>query len=80
MTHVRDRRARRTPDMSPKLGIVSVASFASLFSLVRIAIDTHDARSWEPAFWVFPLVYLLLVPLCVWQVSIAVGAFGLRPH
>jgi len=71
---------RRIVAMSGALAIVSVASLASLLSLVRVVIDAHGTRSWEPAFWVFLLVYLLLVPLCIWQVSIAVGAFRrLRP-
>jgi hypothetical protein len=70
---------RRLFALSVALAIVSVASLVSLISLVRLVIDTYGTHSWEPAFWVFLLVYLLLVPLCIWQVSIAVGAFRL-PH
>jgi hypothetical protein len=69
---------RRIVTLSVALAIVSVTSLASLLSLVRVVIDTHGTRSWEPAFWVFLLVYLLLVPLCIWQVCIAVGASRLR--
>ena len=60
------------------LAVVSVASLVSLLSLVRLVIDSHGTRSWEPAFWVFLLVYVLLIPLCIWQISIAIGAFRLR--
>ena len=69
---------RRIIALSGALAAVSVASLASLLSLVRVVIDSHGTRSWEPAFWVFLLVYLLLVPLCIWQVCIAIGAFRLK--
>lgn len=66
---------RRIMAMSAALATVSAASLTSLLSLVRAISEAYGTRSWEPAFWVFLLVYLLLVPLCVWQVSICVGAF-----
>ena len=69
---------RRIMALSVALAAVSVASLASLLPLARVVIDTHGTRSWEPAFWVFLLVYLLLVPLCIWQACIAIGAFRLR--
>ena len=70
---------RRIMALSVALAVVSVASLASLLSLVQLVIDSHGTRSWEPSFWVFLLVYLLLVPLCIWQVCIAIGAFRLKP-
>jgi drug/metabolite transporter (DMT)-like permease len=69
---------RRIMTLSVSLAVVSVASLVSLLSLVRLVIDSHGTRSWEPAFWVFLLVYVLLIPLCIWQISIAIGAFRLR--
>ncbi len=71
---------RRIMGLALALAAVSVASLASLVSTVRAVIDAHGTSAWEPAFWVFLLVYLLLVPLCIWQVSIAAGAFRLRPR
>jgi cation transporter-like permease len=70
---------RRIMALSVALAIVSIASIVSLLSLVRLVIDSHGTRSWEPAFWVFLLVYLLLVPLCIWQIFIAIGAFRIKP-
>ena len=69
----------RIMGLSIALAVVSIASFLSLLSLVRLVIDSHGTRSWEPAFWVFLLVYLLLIPLCIWQaIIIAFGAYGLK--
>ena len=65
---------RRIMGLSIALALVSIASILSLLSLVRLVIDSHGTRAWEPAFWVFLLVYLLLIPLCIWQVIIAFGA------
>ena len=64
--------------LSIALAIVSIASLLSLLSLVRLVIDSHGTRSWEPAFWVFLLVYLLLIPLFIWQVIIAIGGCRLK--
>lgn len=69
---------KRIMALSVALAIVSVVSFVTLLSLVRVVIDTHGTGSWEPAFWVFLLVYLLLVPLGIWQFCIAVGACRLK--
>ena len=64
--------------LSIALALVSIASFLSLMSLVHLVMESHGTRSWEAAFWVFLLVYLLLIPLCIWQVIIAIGAFRLK--
>lgn len=70
---------RRIMGMSIALALVSAVSIVSLLSLVRVVIDSHGTASWEPAFWVFLLVYVLLFPLCIWQICIAIGAFRLKP-
>jgi drug/metabolite transporter (DMT)-like permease len=70
---------RRIMGLALALAAVSVASLASLVPIVRAVIDAHGTSAWEPAFWVFLLVYLLLVPLGIWQIGIALGAFRLRP-
>jgi len=69
---------RRIMGLSVALAVVSVASLVSLLSLVRLVIDSHGTKSWESAFWVFLLVYLLLIPLFIWQASIAIGAFRIK--
>ncbi len=69
---------RQIIGLSIALALVSIASILSLLSLVRLVIDSHGTRSWEPAFWVFLLVYLLLIPLCIWQIIIAFGACRLK--
>jgi hypothetical protein len=69
---------RRIMGLSLALAVVSAVSLISLLSLVRLVIDSHGTSSWEPAFWVFLFVYLLLIPLCIWQVSIAIGALGIK--
>jgi cation transporter-like permease len=71
---------RRIMGLALALAAVSVASLAALVSTVRVVIGAHGTSGWEPAFWVFLLVYLLLVPLCIWQFGIALGAFRLRPR
>ena len=63
--------------LSFTLAAVSGASLVSLFPVAWAVVDAIGTRGWEPAFGVFLLVYLLLVPLCVWQVTIAAGALGL---
>jgi len=68
----------RITALAISLALVSAGSIVSLLSLACTVIDTHGTRSWEPAFWVFLLVYLLLLPLCFWQVIIAIGACRLR--
>jgi lysylphosphatidylglycerol synthetase-like protein (DUF2156 family) len=69
---------RRIVVLSISLSVVSAVSIISLLSLACAVIDAHGTRSWESAFWVFLLVYLLLIPLCLWQVIIAAGACRLR--
>jgi len=69
---------RRVATVSALLAVVSLASLVSLIPAVHLVIRSHGTKGWESTFWVFLLVWVLLVPLCVWQVSIAIGASRLR--
>jgi magnesium-transporting ATPase (P-type) len=67
----------RIAALSLAMAFVSIVSFISLTSLAHSALKAHGTSSWEPAFWVFLLVYVLLIPLCVWQIITAlVAIFG----
>jgi len=70
---------RRIMGLALALAVISAATLASLTAVVRVVLDAHGTSAWQPAFWVFLLVYLLLLPLCAWQVVIAVGALRMRP-
>jgi hypothetical protein len=53
------------------LGVVTVAALASLTPLAVDVVDTLGDTAWQPAYGVFLLVYVLLVALVAWQVSLA---------
>jgi len=67
----------RIASLSITLAAVSVASLVSLFPVARAVFDAFGTHGWEPPFGIFFLVYLLLLPLCTWQLTIAVGALHL---
>jgi hypothetical protein len=61
-------------------GGLALVTFVSLVSLVSLAWDVLRlccGRSWDSTLAVFLLVWLLLLPLCVWQVSVGRRAWRL---
>lgn len=57
--------------LSIALVLVTAASFAALIPLAGNVVDTWGTKSWDPVFIVFLLVWLMLIPLGVWQIFIA---------
>jgi O-antigen/teichoic acid export membrane protein len=60
------------------LALVTLASLISLSSLAWDILRLCCGQDWDPALAVFLLVWLLLIPLAVWQVSVARRAWKLR--
>ena len=54
------------------LAAVTLAALASLTSLALDVVDTLGTSEWQPVFGVFLLVYVLLVGLVAWQVTLTV--------
>jgi hypothetical protein len=52
------------------MGLTALA-FVALAPLAWEALQSCCSGSWNPAFWIFELVWLLLVPLAAWQWRIA---------
>lgn len=65
---------RRIAALSLTLATVSAASLACFIPVARIVVDAIGTRAWEPKFGVFLLAYILLAPVCAWQLAIAVAA------
>jgi hypothetical protein len=56
------------------LALVTIAALVSMFPLTSDVVRTCCSPTWDPSLSLFALVSALLVPLAVWQVSIAVQA------
>jgi hypothetical protein len=54
--------------------VVTLASALVLAPLVTDAVSTCCAGTYRPVLWAFVLVWLLLIPLMVWQWSVARSA------
>jgi hypothetical protein len=64
--------------ISLSLGMVTAAAVVALFPIVWEVVRAWMGRRGDPLHVVFALVWLLLIPLCGWQVSIALSARRLR--
>ncbi len=63
---------------SSAVALVTTASFISLVWVAGPALGAAGTTSWEPSFVVLLLVWLLLLPLLAWQVSLALGSSKLQ--
>lgn len=70
---------RRIMALSLTLAAVSVASVACFVPVARIVVDSIGTYAWEPVFGVFLIGYVLFVPVCAWQLAIAIAALRLPP-
>jgi hypothetical protein len=69
---------RRIMAISLALGVVTLASLTALSPIVWQVVGAWTTRQGDALHVVFALVWLLLIPLCGWQFSIALGARRLR--
>ena len=58
--------------LSVGLALVTVASIAVLFPVVRSVIAAIGTSAFTPVLAIFALVWTLLIALIVWQLSIAI--------
>ena len=68
---------RRIAALSLTLAAVTAASLACFIPVARIVVDSIGTLAWEPVFGVFLVGYILLAPVCAWQLAIAVAALRL---
>jgi hypothetical protein len=60
------------------LSLVTLTSLISLAPLTLAILGACCGGDWEPVLALFLIVWLLLIPLWVWQFLIALSAWRLR--
>lgn len=68
---------RRVAAVAAVLAVVTAISWLTLVPLGLDVVRTCCSGSSEPVLQIFDLVWMLMVPLVVWQVLVALGALRL---